>query len=279
MANRLILATHLVAFCRDRGVTLLNPTLEEYAPYFTGPAHDLFGRYPSRRSRVRPTPSRRLLLSRAVAGLCVRLERTAGRRLVVRLKPSHPLDLGDWPPGRGASPSVIFLAGYGFQCQGQLARQLPAIREYFRPVPAVEAEVRSAVATARRECDVLVGVHVRHGDYRTWEEGRWFFPLAQYAHVMRQAAGLFPDRRVRFLMCSDEAQDPAELADLPVAWGPGGEASDLFALAECDSIIGPMASTYARWAAFYGGKPLYPLSDWEKPLTLDSFQVPRELNG
>lgn len=278
LANRLILASHLVAFSSERGVPLMNLSLDEYAAYFEGPARDLFCRFPARRSWIAPTQARRRLVFRVAAGLCRRLEQTPLRRLVLRLAPSQDCALGTAPRLQTASRPPVFLAGYGFRHHAGLAAQRPVLREYFRPVPEVWAEVRPVIDIARQDCDLLIGVHIRHGDYRTWENGRWFFSVAQYAQIMLSANAIF-DGRVRFLACSDEAQDAAEFAGLSVTWGPGGAASDLFALAECDRIIGPQASTYARWAAFYGGVPLYAVSKAEQPVTPDCFQVPREING
>jgi len=47
---------------------------------------------------------------------------------------------------------------------------------------------------------------------------------------------------------------------------------DLYALAKCDYILGPLSS-YSQWASFYGNKPLYQLTGSQERLERAKFQV------
>ena len=124
----------------------------------------------------------------------------------------------------------------------------------------------------RAAADVVVGVHVRQGDYRTWRNGKYFFNPARYADWMREMAGLFPGRRAAFLICSDEPRNASEFPGITVELGAGSALADLCALAGCDYIIGPQ-STYTQWASFYGNKPLLLLQSAADRLELDNFRV------
>jgi hypothetical protein len=63
------------------------------------------------------------------------------------------------------------------------------------------------VEAARPKGDFLVGVHVRHRDYRSFMDGRYFYPFTTYVELMRSVAAMVAPRRAAFFVCSDEAQD------------------------------------------------------------------------
>lgn len=134
------------------------------------------------------------------------------------------------------------------------------VREYFQLVPALAAEVNACTTQARRGADVLIGVHLRMGDYREFLGGALFYEGAEYRQVMKRAADLFTGRKVRFLICSNEKQPEELFRGLDVRPGPGGAVTDLYALAACDYIIGA-PSTYSAWASFYGRAPRFVLPE------------------
>ena len=82
----------------------------------------------------------------------------------------------------------------------------------------------------------------------------------------------FSGRKVSFLVCSDEARNPQEFSGLRVGLGTNSSMGDLYALAECDYILGP-PSTFSKWASFYGNKPLFHLEDTNARLEPATFCV------
>jgi hypothetical protein len=78
---------------------------------------------------------------------------------------------------------------------------------------------------------------------------------------------------VAFLVCSDEPVPDDFLAPFHATRGPGALLGDLYALAECDWVIGP-PSTFSLWAACYGRKPIHQLCRRELPASLGDFMVP-----
>ena len=104
-------------------------------------------------------------------------------------------------------------------------------------------------------CDVLIGVHVRQGDYRTHKPA-FFHATERYVRLMRVLEAAFAGSRVAFLVCSDAPQPRDAFRSLRVRFGTGHPAEDLFALAGCDYIAGP-PSTFSQWASFHGRVPRY----------------------
>ena len=174
---------------------------------------------------------------------------------VVDIGIDTPLDLSDPEFVARARRKVVLTMGWLFRDNAATLRHAEMLRELLRPTETHRREAESAASRARQEADMLVGVHIRHGDYKTFLGGRYYYSLEQYRGFMEQMRDLLPERRVAFLICSDAKHDLAAFGDLDVHPGPGRLASDLLALSHCDYIIGPR-STYSYWASFYGNRPL-----------------------
>jgi hypothetical protein len=198
-----------------------------------------------------------------------------GRKVVtLREQLGMPFELltDDKIQARIREATTVFVYGWHFRAPDCVARQAGVIREYFRPIEEHERSSSHAVDHLRRHSDVVIGVHLRLGDYATWNDGKYFFPVPRYVAWMQELAAQFPDRKVSFLLCSNEVQDERAFPGLSVGFGPGSDVGDLYALAKCDYIFGPL-STFSQWASFYGNKPLFHLEDRDAPLELPKFKV------
>ena len=82
---------------------------------------------------------------------------------------------------------------------------------------------------------------------------------------------LFPQQRVVFLVCSNQKQDEKLFDGLKVFRGPGPFIEDMYILAECDYIVGAGQSSFTRWASLMGQKPLYPLLQPDRTISLADF--------
>lgn len=155
--------------------------------------------------------------------------------------------------------ALVFVDGFFFTAPQSMRRRTDDLRKFFALKAPLEQARRSLVARAREDSDVLIGIHIRHGDYRTYCDSIMFYETHQYAKVMHSLKEQFPGHKVSFLVCSDEAQDRAKFAGLKVALSDSPAAVDLYALAACDYIVGPNSS-FSHWASFYGNVPLHILN-------------------
>src|SRR5262249_46045568 len=80
------------------------------------------------------------------------------------------------------------------------------------------------------------------------------------------------NRKVTFVVCSNEEIEKVSFLPLQVIKGPGHVVKDIYLLAKCDYIMGP-PSTYTLWASFYGNKPLYQLRSIAEQARPESFKV------
>ncbi len=131
-----------------------------------------------------------------------------------------------------------------------------AMKQIFSPHKNIIEKVDSAFDSDNRGQDITIGVHIRRGDYKSWLNGRYYFSFEIYRDVCERIKSEFPGRKCRFFISSAEAVDPEIFPESEYfSLENGSSAEDLYALSKCDYIIGP-PSTFSRWAAFYGDKPI-----------------------
>lgn len=154
-----------------------------------------------------------------------------------------------------------------------LKQTLPELKRIFRPKDEIMKKAEAMVAGLRQESDMVVGVHIRRGDYATWNDGRFFYSLEEYRQFMLRVQECYKDRRVSFFISSNEDFSLDLLEGCTCRrFGkePSGAILDLYTLSVCDRLIGPFSS-YSRWASFIGEVPLCFLETKEQQFTDDSF--------
>ena len=285
LANRLVIFANFIALAEELGHRVCNVPFHSYAHLFESTRGDIYCRYPA--------PARRSVCD-VVPGLATAIRKTRifyhVARASTRLNEMVPIGgrkvvtLREWPnqevtrledpavQARFREARVVFAYGWRFRAPTWVVRHAEKIRAHLPPNAEYLQASRETVARVRRQADVVVGVHVRRGDYLTWHDGRFYYEVPRYAAWMKEMAGRFPGRRVGFLVCSNEPRTVEEFPGLSVTVGQGPAVVDLFALAECDYLVGP-PSTYSQWASFYGNKPYLYLRSPEARIELEHFRV------
>lgn len=129
------------------------------------------------------------------------------------------------------------------------------------------------VFSSLNENQIIVGVHIRRGDYKTWLGGIYYYTDEDYIGVMNDLSDQFDkeNKNVKFLLCSNEAIDFNNFDDLNCFIIPDSTGEkDLYALSKCDYIIGP-PSSYSQWASFLGKVPVNYIMPERKELLLSEF--------
>jgi hypothetical protein len=280
LGNRLFNFANFIAFAAANGLRVSNPSFCEYAPHFKSTRGDLLCRFPPRRH---PWFSRLSRIDRVrdlvhyLTELMARIVRKLGfpRRLaqVIALDDDAFYVLDDNAQAREPfhTSLVTFVGGLQFRAISAMRAHRETIARYFEPVPEHQARVDEVVNRARKNCDVLVGVHIRGGDYAAHLGGRYKYRLEDYRGLMSRVKGLLPDRRTGFLICSNDPLKPELFDGFDYHFGPNHFLQDMYALARCDYILGP-PSTYSLWASFYGGARLFFIQDPREHVTLEMFR-------
>jgi len=154
-----------------------------------------------------------------------------------------------------------------------LQQTMPELQHIFRPKDEIMQKAETMIVRMRQKVDIVVGVHIRRGDYATWNDGRFFYKLEEYHQFMLRIQQLYKDKHVGFFISSNEDFSLDIFEDCycqRFGKEPSGAILDLYTLSVCDRIIGPFSS-YSRWASFIGEVPLCFLETREQQFTEQSF--------
>ena len=156
-----------------------------------------------------------------------------------------------------------------------IAQAKPQLQHIFRPRKEITDRSEAMMSEIRKEADLVVGVHIRHGDYKDFMGGRFYYTLEEYRQFMLRIRQLYSDRRVVFFISSNGSFSLDAFSGLECRrFGkePSGDILDLYTLSLCDRIVGPW-STYSRWASFIGEVPLCCIKQADQPFREEDFSV------
>ena len=272
LGNQLFAFSHLIAYALDNGYQLLNPSFYHYGHFFRGTCHDPLCRVPQLRQKFAPRLA--FIITGWLAKHFYSLVKRLPSLFTLIDSMGHITDLGDHSIKRHVeAKKPLILYGWSFRYKTCVHLYEHDIRNYFRPIEKHQLAIDHLHENIRRSCGILIGVHIRRGDFRHFHDGRLMRSNEIFSATMEGVQKLFPGRKVAFLICSDEKVDPAAFGKLDIHIGTGHIIEDLYALAGADYLIGTPSSTFSMWASFYGKTPLYTLDDVGQRPTLNSFRV------
>ncbi len=283
LGNRLFAFAHLIASATENGYTVINLSFEEYAQYFETTSHDIFCRYPSLKSSLTSNRLRSGLfqLNRGILKLLRISSLTKGfwHEVVVADLPEYQFYDGRFYE-LSASPfqktvrtkKWTFLFGRFFRDYTNFIKHQNIIRDFFRPTPLILKNVTEFLEKVSNDVDVVVGVHIRRGDYQQYAGGKYFYSQQEYYKKMLEFQSSEPRKKFAFIVCSNEKLDSNQFKGLHCFMGPGHPVEDMYIFAGCNFLMGP-PSTYTRWSSFYGNVPLFQMHDLASPVRIKDFVI------
>lgn len=250
LCNALFPFANALAAGREYGWQVVFPGIMQYSKYFCGSSNSSHWKLGCHVAGCSGYPQLDRLLTRARAAYCRRVKPDC----VFSGNEENPVKLDEILP-KSRDKSLLWLDGIHCLANKSFIKHSDFIRRYFRPVDSVRCEVDSLVERARQGrqgVDVLVGVHMRQGGYKSLLN----FSTPEYAELMHQMERELAPRKVRFVVCYTVKPESQDLRGLDWLSGPGSQIGDLYTLAACDYIIGA-PSTYNQWASFYGRVPSF----------------------
>lgn len=277
LGNMLCIYSHLIARAIESDLKVGITAFNDYSALFPTTNKDLFCRFPPRECRFHSTPFRRKLIynlvhfaARVLSKLPLRLPRV---RLITLRDWHTEFNLGDPEFLQSLRPrELVLLRGWLFRDSESLSKHAQNVREFFRPHDRQVQNVEALIEKARKGVDILVGVHIRHGIVTFANARQYFYTTNRYTEMMDEIVALFPNKQIGFLICSDWAQDQEQFSRFRATFGTHDMIEDLYALAECDYIVGP-PSTFTQWASFYGKVPLNVISAVDQRQAIEDFRV------
>lgn len=280
LCNRLFNSAHVLASAIEHKHQFVNLAFYDYACYFQSTSQDIFCRFPIQSSFIQNhSKVGKLLyyvaymlstLFRYLESIGIKFNKL---KTVSASEYKDGCNLDNILPNEIAnSNQVVFFQGFPILAFNSLEKHGDEVRKYFTPSTIYLNNIRALIADLRKDCDLLIGVVIRHGDYREYLSGRYFYTLDKYSQFMQQLQSAFPDKKLKFLICSDDNQNLSAFENFDFYFRSGHMIENLYSLAECDYIISP-PSTYGMWASFFGKVPLYIIQDPEKSISIDCFEI------
>jgi len=283
LGNRLQLFAHYIAFSIENDQKIVNLGFAEYANLFENTGKDIYCRYPPKSSFLKFHFLRKILYRVSRFLLISKILEKAGSK-TFKIISAYPYSKSkmeyrlDDPHFLSSikNNQVIIANGYYFVDYFNLLRHADKIKEYFVPLAKHTSKINSLVNKARESCDILIGIHIRHGDYKRYLDGKYFYGIDDFINIMRNTEKLFPGKKAGFLVCSDGSHNGDRFSEFTVTFGTNHIIEDMYSLALCDYIAGT-PSTYSIWASFYGNVPIYRIKDVHKEFTLEDFILYEEI--
>lgn len=168
---------------------------------------------------------------------------------------------------------IIFIDGHHFYCK-KTSKHREKIKKYLIPRRGFVEDLRISFDSIRRSFSLVVGIHIRRGDFKYAFSGKYLHDIQSYIILIRRIQDIFKREKVFFIIFSDKYPlDYQMFSGFDFAFGYKSAIKDLFSMINCDYLTSPFPSTFARFASFLGKVPLYWHKNPEENFRRDDFQV------
>jgi hypothetical protein len=261
LCNNIILYSNFLVFSKKYKIKLYNPSFYKYAQYFSGSFNN-----------------NRSTLVYLIFHLISKIKFNS--KLLKIIKDSdEEIYFLDENVEDIKKAKICFFSGWFVRTRdSNYERTHSLLTDFFRPVEKHMSKINDYLNSVKQGNDIIVGIHIRRGDYIKWRGGKFYYSDISYMEKMKEFANLQLDKKVKFVLCSNKSIQLSSFKNegLDCVLGPGNEIEDLYVLAGCDYILGP-PSTYSIWASYFGKKPLYHIEDLAKKINLEDFNVVKNL--
>ena len=135
------------------------------------------------------------------------------------------------------------------------------IKGIFMPIDKIANPTNQLFEAHKKQFDLIIGVHIRRGDYSKWCKGRFYYSFDEYASLCKQLISEYKDKNILFFISSNEKVQLSSFQGMNTFVNPLSSAvADLYSLSLCDYIIGP-PSSFSRFASYYGEVPISFITD------------------
>ena len=275
LGNRLFLFSNIIAFSLENNAIVIHLGLEHFRNHLEGTYTGLVACFPpSRWPKIQCNIFESALKTLAWSAEAISLSRYSLRQWkAIRINNSslmafEMLDLEN-PQFRSwfKEKHVLFLSGYQYLASESIQINQHLIRNYLR---LRVSESEPLVARHReflQNHDFVIGVVIRHGDYRQFMGGRYFYETTCYTRWIKQLMTLFPGKSLGFIITGNDDVYPEGLDNIDFIFAPHSSLATRYVLSRCNMIISP-PSSYAGWCAFSGNIPLLLISSSNQQIHL-----------
>ncbi len=279
LGNRLFYFSHFIAFAELKKTKVICLFFNEYSKHFKGTADNICGIYPKPFFSMGSAFARKIISYVLWNLFSFAKKYKINNRFLSTYKPPHDgkmesinygaKDFANDPNYKEAL-FTFYDGNYPWYDTTDLSEFEQPIEAFFQTHKEVNEKVNTFIENERKEIDLLVGIHIRRGDYKDFAGGKYYFSDVKYLKLMNEFQANFPGKNIKFIICSNEKISPNNYPFLKCTFSKGSFMEDLIILSKCDYLIGP-PSTFSDWASFSGQVPIFHIYSKETELRLDEF--------
>lgn len=170
----------------------------------------------------------------------------------------------------------VVMEGWGLRYYDLYMKHLDEIVRLFDFNREIREKVESIISATSDDDTLRIGVHIRRGDYKTFFHGRYYFLDEAFIHYIKEAARLFPRKKVTVYVCGNDRNLDRDafrkaLPEALLVFPDGNPGEDLCLLSECDYLVGP-PSSFSLIATMYGRAKLHWMTSPDMTLSAEDFQ-------
>lgn len=163
LANRLFLFSKFIANALEYEYELINPCFDEYRKYFASTRDNNFFDLPISVELNPPVSYTSFFLKTNFLKMVRPVTETYE---FVTPANEKPINLNEPEYVEKARNKTVYASGWHFNEGKNLVKHADIIRKIFRPNDDILDLIRKKILEIRSRHDVIVGVHMRRGDYR-----------------------------------------------------------------------------------------------------------------
>lgn len=167
----------------------------------------------------------------------------------------------------------VYILNWSFRNEQAFINYREDIVSFFSPKENLVKNISKKIDILKNTYDILVGVHIRRGDYQYWNGGKYYFDYNTYKKWMTEAYYVLREKgKLIFIIFSNE-KVPEYFRDarFPIAISHGNALEDQYFMSRCDYIISTR-TTFASWAEYMGHASRAYMLDKNDQIQKDSFK-------
>jgi hypothetical protein len=211
LANRLFSFSHFIAHAMTNDYKLINLNFDEYCNYFKSTqTNKLYkSKITVRLSNIEFLNKGILKILSVLISIGYKLKADTLFYVIYRIYDSFDkkdcefnMDQKDFVDT--CRNKIVITQGWLFRSYQNIDKNKSIIKKYFEPSDYYLANINFLINKCRGECDVLVGIHIRRGDYDKFCEGKYLFNIESFVAQASQTVALFAkeNKKVGFVVCS-----------------------------------------------------------------------------
>jgi len=156
---------------------------------------------------------------------------------------------------------IVYVGGWNFRVENLTLKYKSYFRELYSVAPSILYKYASntgfnfsVILNRIFMFDIVVGVHIRRGDYKEWLGGVHYYEDEVFVLAINKIRSMFPDKKVLFILFSNEQLNIPFENDIIISNNVWFVDQHIMTL--CDYLIGP-PSTFTMWASYISKKTKY----------------------